>query len=68
MRACGVRMSGLVDATDLFPLSLVLPGRGFFEGIMLFSLVICLTAFERITAAQRAQELLYAAVYAARTQ
>ena len=31
-------------------------------------LVTCFTALERITAAQRAQELLYAAIYAARTQ
>ena len=68
MRAGGARRSGLMDATDLFPLPLVLPGSGFFGGIMLFSLVTCLTALERITAAQRAQEVLYAAVYAASTQ
>ena len=36
MTADGARKSGSVDATDLFPLPLVLPGRGFFGGIMLF--------------------------------
>ena len=36
MTADGARRSGSVDATDIFPLPLVLPGRGFFGGIMLF--------------------------------
>ena len=36
MTAYGARRSDSVDATDLFPLSLVLPERGFFRGIILF--------------------------------